>query len=157
MLKGTPGGHAGLGAGSAEPASMPMKIFHPAAIVGAIVYWLWGALWYTIFGSQWLSLTNAARNPTAPAPYVVSILMALVMSYGTAIALGHDDDRTALNGVQFGVFIGFMFLASTMLTAYVYEGRPLQLWVINGAYEIIGFAIVGAIIGGWKRKAPTPK
>ena len=118
------------------------------------MYWLWGAVWYWVFGSQWLALnrlTAADRNPSAPAPYVVSMLMALVLAYGTAMALGHDEDRTALHGIQFGVFIGFLFLASTMLTAYVFEGRPLGLWVLNSSYEIVGLAIVGAIIGAWKQ------
>jgi hypothetical protein len=139
---------------------MPTKIYHPAAIVAAIVFWLWGALWYTVFGSQWQALTRltaADRNPSAPGPYIVSILMALVLAYGTAIALGHDDERTPMHGIQFGVFIGFMFLASTMLTAYVFEGRPLGLWVLNGSYEVVGLAIVGAIIGGWKRRTPAQK
>ncbi len=41
-----------------------------------------------------------------------------------------------------------------MLTAFVYEGRPLGLWVLNSSYEIVGLAIVGAIIGGWKKGIP---
>jgi hypothetical protein len=134
---------------------MPTRIHHPAAIVAAIVYWLWGALWYWVFGNQWLALnhmTAADRNPSSPAPYIVSILMAFVLAYGTAIALGHDEERTSLQGIQFGVFVGFLFLASTMLTAYVYEGRPIGLWVLNSAYEIVGLALIGAIIGGWKKR-----
>ena len=136
--------------------AMP-KVYHPAAIVAGVVYWLWGAVWYTVFGNQWLALTHltaADRNPSAPGPYVTSVLMAFVLSYGTAIALGYDERRTSMHGIQFGVFVGFLFLASTMLTAFVYEGRPLGLWVLNSSYEIVGLAIVGAIIGGWKKGIP---
>jgi hypothetical protein len=147
------GSTGGVAAETVERRAMPTKVYHPAAIVAGIVYWLWGAAWYTVFGSQWLALTHltqAERNPAAPGPYVTSVLMAFVLSYGTAVALCHDEQRTALHGIQFGVFVGFLFLASTMLTAYVYEGRPLGLWVLNSSYEIVGLAIVGAIIGGWK-------
>jgi Protein of unknown function (DUF1761) len=138
---------------------MPIQnVNHRAAIVAAVAYWLWGALWFTVFGKQWIDLTHRSdANAADPVPYVVSILMAFVLSYGTAIALSHDADRTALGGVQFGVFVGLLFLASTQLTTSVYEGRPLALWVLDGGYEVLGLALVGAIIGAWKKKSVKPR
>jgi hypothetical protein len=135
---------------------MPIdKINHLAAVTGAVAYYLFGWVWYTVFFNQWLDLTHRTRadlNTSDPVPYIVSGLMAFVLSYGAAIALSHDDERTAMHGVQFGVFIGFVFLASTRLTESLAEGRPLALWVIDSAYTIVGLAIVGAIIGGWKKR-----
>jgi hypothetical protein len=113
-------------------------------------------VWFTVFGNQWLDLihkTRAEMNPADPVPYIVSALMALALAYGTAIALSGDDDRTAMHGVQFGIFLGFLFIASTKLTEYLYEVRPLGLWALNSAYQILGLAIVGAIVGAWKKRA----
>jgi Protein of unknown function (DUF1761) len=134
---------------------MPInKIYHPAAVVSALVYYVWGWLWYTIFGSQWLDLINKTRadlNPSDPRPYIVSFAMAFVLAYATAIALSHDDDRTVQHGIQFGVFMGVALIASTMLTNTLFEGRSVTLWLINAGYPVTGLMIVGAIIGGWKK------
>lgn len=135
---------------------MPLnRINHAAAFVAAIVFYLWGWLWYTIFGNQWLALIGKTRetlNPTGPVPYVIGFLMALLLAYGASIALSHDDERTVAHGAQFGLFMGLVFFASTLLTEYLFEGRPLGLWLLNAAYPLIGFMLVGAIIGGWKKR-----
>ncbi|HZV78502.1 MAG TPA: DUF1761 domain-containing protein [Candidatus Binatus sp.] len=127
-----------------------------AVIVGGIVFYAWGALWYTIFGRQWLASIGPMAdhvNPKDPVPYVVSLIMAFVLSFGVAIALSHDDNRTARHGVEFGVFFGIFFMASTMLTGTLYEGHPLSLWLINAGYIVLGLMILGALHGAWK-KAP---
>jgi hypothetical protein len=131
------------------------RINHPAAILAAIAYWLWGWLWFFAFGNQWLKLLQKSRADvlaTGPVPDIISFLMALVLAYGTAIALSHDDERTPMQGVQFGIFVGFAFIASTKLTEYVWEFRPLGLWVLNSAYQILGLIIVGTIICAWKKR-----
>jgi hypothetical protein len=141
--------------------SMPStKIFHPAAVAAAVAFWSWQAFWHFAFANQWLDLTHrqhADLIPTDPAFYIVSIVTAFAVAYGTALALDHDDGRTAMHGVQFGIFVGFLFVAGTALTQYLYEGRPLGLWLLNSASVIVGLSIAGAIVGGWKRRPkPSP-
>lgn len=34
-------------------------INHLAVVVAAIVYFAWQAIWYTVFGNQWLSLIGS--------------------------------------------------------------------------------------------------
>lgn len=141
------------------------RINHRAAILAAVAYWLWGWLWFFAFGNQWLNLLQKSRADVlsqGPAPDIISFLMALVLAYGAAIALRYDDERTAMQGVQFGIFFGFAFIASTKLTEYVWEGRPLGLWVLDSAYQILGLIIVGTIVCARKKpvkpsaeKAPT--
>jgi hypothetical protein len=127
-----------------------------AVIVGGILYYGWGALWYGLLGQQWLQAIGpmaALVNPKDPVPYIVSFVMALVLSFGVAVALSHDDNRTAKHGVEFGLFFGLLFFASTLLTGTLYEGHPLKLWLINSGYLVIGLVILGALHGAWK-KAP---
>ena len=136
---------------------MPLaKINHPAAIVGAVAYFIWGGIWFTVFSSQWVALIGKSSAPTqGPLPYIIAAVMALVLSYATAIALSHDDNRTAAHGARFGAFMGVAFVASTMLTGNTFEGRPLGLWLLDAAYAVLGMVIVGAIIGAWKKKPTT--
>jgi hypothetical protein len=91
---------------------------------------------------------------TAPGavPFIIGFLMALVLAYGTAVALADSEQHTAAHGISFGIFMGVVFWLATLLTEYLFEGRPLGLWLINGFYPLIGFAIVGAIIRGWPKR-----
>ena len=140
---------------------MPAKsINHLAAIVGAIVFFLWGYVWYAVlFKNQAMALmtqagmTPSQMNPNSPTPYIVGFLMALVLGYGTAIALADSDRPGAGHGVSFGLFMGVVFYASTTLTSTLFSGRPLGLWLLNVGWALIGFMLVGAIVGGWRSKA----
>jgi|SRR5271166_1210439 len=135
---------------------MPMdRINWLAVIVGAIVYFLFGWVWYgLLFSKQWLAYEGRTQMTQDLTPLVISAIVALILSFGVAVALSHDDNRTAAHGAQFGIFFGLFFMASTMLQGNAYEGRPLGLWAINAGYEVIGLVLLGLLHGGWK-KAPA--
>lgn len=127
-----------------------------AVLVGGVLYYLWGWLWFTLFGGQWLAAIGPMRdhlNAKDPVPYIVSFVMAMLLSFGVAVALSHDENRTVKHGVEFGLFFGLIFFATTMLTGTLYEGHPVSLWVINAGYVVFGLVILGALHGVWK-KAP---
>ncbi|MBV8689413.1 MAG: DUF1761 domain-containing protein [Candidatus Eremiobacteraeota bacterium] len=134
-------------------------INHLAVIVAAIAYFVWQGIWYTVFGNQWLALVgwtngaqaHAAMSPT-PIPYIVGFIMALILAYVTAIALADSSQPGAPHGVQFALFMGIGIFATILLTEYVFERRPLGLWLMNAAIPVTGFAIIGAIIGGWRSR-----
>jgi hypothetical protein len=124
-----------------------------AVLVGAVIYYLFGWLWYTVLGNQWLAFLGKTKDQMAmtPGPLIVSAVVALVVSFGTAVALSHDDDRTPAHGAQFGLFFGVFFIASMMLQGYMYEGRPIGLWLINAGYAVVGLVILGLLHGAWKK------
>jgi hypothetical protein len=41
---------------------------------------------------------------------------------------------------------------TTVSTEYVFEVRPWSLLGINAGFWFFGMAIMGAIVGGWKKK-----
>lgn len=131
-----------------------------AVIVGAAIFYLFGYVWYVLlFAKQWVALEgglHASQIAAGAAPYVVSGVVALIVSFGVAVALSHDDNRTPAHGAQFGIFFGIFFLASFMLQGNMYEGKPWQLWVINAGYAVIGLVLLGLLHGAWK-KAPAAK
>jgi hypothetical protein len=45
------------------------------------------------------------------------------------------------------------FWLTNLLSVTLYEQKPLGLWAIDGFYVVIGSAIMGAIIGGWRKRA----
>ena len=133
------------------------SINHAAAWVGAIVFFVWGYIWFgVLFKAQaaaMMAQNGAAVNPAGATPYIVGFLMALVLGYGTAIALADSGTPTAGHGISFGLFMGIVFYASVTLTSTLFAGRPLSGWLLNVGWALIGFALVGAIVGGWRKRA----
>ena len=133
---------------------MPDRVNHIAVWVAAIVYFLFGYLWYgLLFTSLWTSLMGGAMAPASPALYIESFVLGLVLSYATAIALSRrPEDLTVSQGVSFALFMGIALYATQTLNTALYAHTPLMLWLINTGYVVVGFAIIGAIVGGWTKK-----
>ena len=136
---------------------MPSKgINHLAVWVSAIVFFLWGYVWFSVlFKSQVTAMMSQmnAVSPTSPVPYIVGFLMALVLAYGTAIALADSQNHSASHGISFGLFMGVIFYAGPRLTQTLFGGTPVSWWLLEIGWALIGFALVGAIVGGWPKRA----
>ncbi len=44
------------------------------------------------------------------------------------------------------------FVATSTATNYVFEGRSMQIFAINAGYPLVGMLMMGAVVGGWKKK-----
>lgn len=133
---------------------MPKGVNHLAVLVAAIVYFLFGWLWYSLlFASQWMALVGKPMGGSpSPSLLVESFLLGLVLAYATAIALSRrPEDLTLTQGISFAVFMGLAIYGSQTLNNALYEGRPIGLWLIDTGYVVFGFALIGAIVGGWRR------
>jgi Protein of unknown function (DUF1761) len=131
------------------------KIYHPAALLSAVTYYALGWLWYGwLFRGAWMNLallTPSFVNSGDPVPPIVAAAMSLVLAY--VVALVRDQKRSVTRGARFGLFMGVGLVASTMLVNYLFEGRPVELWLINSGYVVLGLMMIGAIVGGWKKSA----
>jgi len=127
------------------------RINHLAVIVAAVVYFLLGWLWYTVFRSAWMAYNGLTANTVSPMILVATFVIGLVIAYVIAMALSRSPNPTAMGGVQFGLISGIGFVALSMLMGFINEGRPLGLWAIDAGYIVVGFVIMGAIIAGWRK------
>lgn len=133
-------------------------VYHPAAIVSAIAFFVWGWLWYgVLFSKTWMALSgvsaSSAQMGPAAGPYVIAAIVALFWGYGTAIALSRGGNQTAGSGLSFALFFGIVFLASFMLEGYTFAMKPIGLWAIDAGYGVSGLMICGLINGAWRPKA----
>jgi hypothetical protein len=135
---------------------MPDRINHLAVWVAAIAFFFWGAIWYMfLFGNAWRAL---AGNPpmASVATFIESFVLGLILAYATAMALTRRaEDQTLQQGISFAIFMGIGLYATMTLNHIIYEGRSLTLWLINTGYTLIGFVIIAAIVGAWKKKGAT--
>ncbi len=133
-----------------------MKINYLAVLVSAIVFFFLGFLWYGIlFAKQWMALegmTPANQPKNVAAAYLISFVTQLVLCYVLAIVCRWRD-ANLVTGAGLGILMWIAFVATTTLTSYLFEGKPLALFAINYGYDLAGMAISGAILGGWRKKS----
>lgn len=136
---------------------MASRINHLAVFASAIVFFILGAIWYMpLFGRQYMALTGGGTKPmqAMTTTFVVTFLLGWVLAYVIAIALSDTAHPSpARHGVEFGLFMGIGIFATMSLMDFLYEGRSLVLWGINAGYVVVGMAIMGALIGAWRKKA----
>jgi uncharacterized protein DUF1761 len=132
---------------------------HVSIVVAAIVVWVLGAVWYSALADAWMAGIGKTRDQlmqqaggSASMSYVVGFVAILVMAYLVGWLLDRMSATTFGAGARIGALAALLPAACIALN-YAFEMRPVSLWLINAGYAIVGLAIAGAIIGGWKRKA----
>jgi hypothetical protein len=135
-----------------------MKTNYAAVFVSALAYWILGALWYgLLFSKPWMALENIsmesakAMNPVLP--YVVTFALNLLIAFVLAQICIWRSANTAARGAALGIFLWIGFVGPVTFTTYMYEMRPMQLFAINEFYPLVGFCLMGGILGAWTKKA----
>jgi len=129
-----------------------------AVLVGAVIYFVLGALWYSpmLFARPWQRSIgwDPERTPPqmSPTSYIIPFLAYVVMAIAVGMlakATGSDD---VTEGLILGLVVGVgLSLAHTLVDATFDPNRP-EPWVwfaINGAYHTIGLVIVSVIVSVW--------
>lgn len=135
-----------------------MKTNYLAVIVAAIAYWLLGAIWYgVVFGEAWMALEHMteeqARSMNPVLPNVITLVLNVLIAYALAqICIWRNAD-TLGRGASVGVLLWTGFVGPVTFTTYMYEMRPKELYAINQFFPLAGFVLMGAILGGWKKKS----
>lgn len=129
--------------------------FNYAAVgVAALSSFLIGGLWYSpiLFARPWMAAAGLSEAQTRQANmgrvFGFAALASLVMAFNLAAFLG------AKATLQFGLFAGFAtglgWVAMSLGVIYLFEQRPLKLWLINSGYQIVAYTVMGAILGAWQ-------
>jgi len=132
---------------------------HVAVWIASIVFFVLGAIWYSVMAAPWMAAIGKTMDEltreqgASPLPYIVGFAAILVMCYTLAWLMHRLQAATLAAGLRLGAIIAIGFIAATLALNYGFEARSLTLWLINSVYLIVGLALAGAIIGGWKRDA----
>lgn len=134
-----------------------MDINFLAVGLAALAAFFLGYLWYTIiFAKPWQRLIGMTEKPagvdsTVDTPnlgrlLIGSLVLEIVMAFILAWHLGTGAGWMAglITGALLGVVVAFAFGVN-----YLFEGKPFALWLINGSYNLVVFAAMGAIIGAF--------
>jgi hypothetical protein len=127
-----------------------------AVVLAALSAFFLGFLWYTvIFARPWQQLIGMGEKgkgagstnetPDLGRLLIGSLALEVIMAVVLAGFIGKDADL--LEGLKIGVTAGAGFVALAFGVNYMFEGKPIKLWLINASYNIVVFAVMGLIIG----------
>lgn len=129
-----------------------MSVNWMAVVAAALSSFLLGGVWYSaLFAKAWQAaagLTDEqARGGNKALIFGGSFVLALIASATFAVFLG--DTATLTTGTLYGLCAGLTWVAASFGMNYLFERRPLTLFLINGGYHTLQFTLIGAILGAW--------
>jgi hypothetical protein len=119
--------------------------------LAALSAFILGGLWYSLlFAKAWIKLTGQSEEKLKSGnPAIVfggAFLLNLIASFVLAMFIGPMDIKFAAAA---GLSVGLCWVAASLGVNYLFERRPLGLWLINGGYFTLQFTLMGAIIGAF--------
>jgi len=124
-----------------------------AIFVAAASAFVLGGAWYAkgLFGNAWMQYVGLTEEDTNNANMPRIFGGAFVLQFIAAIMLATllGTDSTWLSGLHTGLVVGIGFVATAYGVTYLFEQRPLRLFMINAGYNVVLMAIMGTIIGAW--------
>lgn len=130
-----------------------------AVIVGAVIYFALGALWYSpmLFARPWQRSIgwDPDRTPPEmnPMTYVVPFIAYLVMAVAVGMIAAAAGSDTLADGIVLGLVLGIgLSLMHTLVDAAFDPNKP-QPWTwfaINGSYHALGLLIVAVVVSAWR-------
>ena len=129
-----------------------------AIAAAAVACFLLEAGWYTVFMNTWLSgigrsmqwLVSSGMNPAFQ--YATALVMAALMATAISCVIQLTGKQTPLRGIKVGALLWAGFELTTWSTEYIFEVRPISLFLVNAGYWLVGMMLMGAIVGAWKKK-----
>ena len=124
-------------------------------IVGAAIYFVLGALWYSppLFARQWQAAIgwDPSRTPPQmnPMTYVIPALMYLAAGVAMALIAAAIGVETLTDGLTLGLVTGLGFalpMVGVEATFDPNKPKPMAWFLITVAYHLIGFAILGVTV-----------
>ena len=120
-----------------------------AVLVAAAVAWGFGALWYGLIGTRWMDasgLSEAEVDRGDPLPYVVSFVCVVVVAAMTRHILASSGITTAWPALVSGLGLGLFVAAPWIATNVMFSQRSKSLIWMDGAYPVVGTALIGLVL-----------
>ena len=121
-----------------------------AIVTAAVSAFVVGGIWYgPVFGKAWMAEFGFVEEELAKRNQAKifggTLLLNLLMALNLAMFLGPKFDITF--GVSAGFFTGFGFIAALLGVFYLFEGKSLNLFWINGGFCVVSFTVMGLVLG----------
>ncbi|MGI8775159.1 MAG: DUF1761 domain-containing protein [Actinomycetota bacterium] len=125
-----------------------------AVLVAVISHQIIGFLWYgPLFSKTWLSAMGKQREDVQggmDASMIWALIASAVSAVGIALLLTMTDDPSTGLGIVVGLVAALSFAGATTFTETAFEERKPLLSALFTGYALVGYAVMGALIGAWQ-------
>ena len=110
-----------------------------------------GGIWYSpmLFAKAWQKgaglSDEQAKSGNMGLIFGLTFVLSLVAAYVFAMFIGTTMSLAAATAAGFSA--GLCWVAASLGISYLFERRPLSLWLIHGGYHTLQFTLFGLIIG----------
>ena len=124
-----------------------------AVLVAAASALVLGGLWYSpaLFARAWMraaGLSEAQARSGSPAVILGgAFVLSLIAAFVFALFLGPAPTPAFALGA--GSSAGLCWVAASLGINYLFERKPLKLFLINGGYFTLQFTLYGLVLGLW--------
>ena len=134
-----------------------MGINYWAIGVSVVLFQMLGALWWSplLFGKAWMRALGLTKNDIETPEinmnqaYGVSFAVTVVSAFGLAILFAQLQIDQLLQGAIAGWLIWLAFNMTSRVKARMFDETPWTVVLITDGYEMVGYVLMGAIIGAW--------
>lgn len=126
-----------------------------AILVGAVAWWLLGALWYSpvLFGKPWMRATGITAGDQGPGAttYIVPLVANFVTTVVVAMLALATGSTTVGEGIVLGLLLGVGFAVALYAVEATFGQRPGPgVWfLITASYQLVGILIATVIVTVW--------
>ena len=131
------------------------RVNYIAVVVAAVAHFLLGAVWFTVLQKPWLEAIGKTMDQLTGSPalgYVVAFVSNLIIAWVLARMIIATGRAGLAGGVAMAAILWLGFTATTMGTAFVFEGRSLEAFAVIAGYPLVGMLVMGAILGAWRKR-----
>lgn len=124
-----------------------------AVVVAAVTQMILGFLWYgPIFGKTWLAAMAKTQDQLTGAGMAgaVSAGAALITAIALGLVINNVGATTIGDGVIWGVILSAGLVVTSQISNAMFEQRSGTVVLLYSSYQVVGTAMMGAIIAGWQ-------
>jgi hypothetical protein len=124
-----------------------------AVLAAGLSSMILGGLWYSplLFGKAWSAASGVSDERAKSANMGKVMGTAFVLAViGAAVFAAFLGPRPGLMfATAAGLSAGLCWVAGSFGINYLFEQRPLRLFLINGGYHTLQYTLIGLVLGLW--------
>ncbi len=126
-------------------------------LASAVASMVIGFLWYSpiLFGKEWMELMGIKKGDTEKAKkkmaatYGIAFLAAIASAFVLKQFIDLFYIVNLFDAVQLAFWVWFGFVATTILTGVLYEGKSWKLFIINSGYQLASLIVMALVLSYW--------
>lgn len=116
-----------------------------ALVVSLVLSFVFGFVWYgPLFGKRWAQLVGVKMDPKPPVKLMLLAFLGTALQvFALAYIVNMFHVRCSFDAALV-VWIGFQI--PLLLSAVLWEKKPWELFVLNGAFYFLNLQLIAAIL-----------